>query len=65
MMFMLPPKNPDYKPPTSSKKIETRKLVWKATSKIENNNTDYRKKSLGLSLEDGINKTKVFVSAQG
>jgi len=52
----LDDRNPDYKPPTSNRKIETRKLVWKAESKIENKNMDYRRKSMGLSQEEGIDK---------
>ena len=52
----LDDKNPDYKPPTSQRKIETRKLVWKAESKVENKNMDYRRKSMGISQEDGIDK---------
>jgi len=52
----LDDKNPDYKPPTSQRKIETRKLVWKAESKIENKNMDYRRKSMVTSQEDGLDK---------
>ena len=53
-------KNTDYKPPTSTKKIEVRKLHWRAESKIENNNLDYKKKALAASVENGIDKvTKV------
>ena len=52
----LDDKNLDYKPPTSTKKIEVRKLNWRAESKIENNNLDYKKKALQVSIENGIDK---------
>ena len=56
-------KNTDYKPPTSTKKIEVRKLHWRAESKIENNNLDYKKKALAASVENGIDKvTKVLIN---
>ena len=53
----LDDKNLEYKPPTSTKRIETRKLTWRAESKIENNNLDYKKKALATSMENGIDKT--------
>ena len=53
----LDDKNLEYKPPTSTKRIETRKLIWRAESKIENNNLDYKKKALATSMENGIDKT--------
>ena len=60
MRSKLDDKNTDYKPPTSTKKIEVRKLHWRAESKIENNNLDYKKKALAASVENGIDKvTKV------
>ena len=52
----LKDKNPDYKPPQSTKRIEVRKLNWKAESKVENNNLDYKKKALQASVENGIDK---------
>ena len=62
----LDDKNLEYKPPTSTKRIETRKLVWRAESKIENNNLDYKKKALATSMENGIDKTsKVSVVVAG
>ena len=54
----LDDKNPAYKPPTSTKRIEVRKLQWKAESKIENNNLDYKKKALQASMENGIDKAQ-------
>ena len=33
-----------------------RKLTWRAESKIENNNLDYKKKALQASVENGIDK---------
>ena len=49
--------NPNYRPPTSDKKIESRKLVWVAQTKLDTNNYDYRKKLLGaVSCEDGLNR---------
>ena len=57
MKSKLDDKNLEYKPPTSTKRIETRKLVWRAESKIENNNLDYKKKALATSMENGIDKT--------
>ena len=62
MRSKLDDKNTDYKPPTSTKKIEVRKLHWRAESKIENNNLDYKKKALAASVENGIDKvTKVWI----
>lgn len=52
----LDDKNLDYKPPTSTKRIEVRKLNWRAESKIMNNNLDYKKKALQASMENGIDK---------
>ena len=53
----LEDKNPNYKPPTSDKKIESRKLFWVAETKLNTRNYDYLKKSLG----DGMDKVhKVF-----
>ena len=59
----LDDKNLEYKPPTSTKKIETRKLIWRAESKIENNNLDYKKKALTTSMENGIDSknSKVII----
>ena len=57
MKSKLDDKNLEYKPPTSTKRIETRRLVWRAESKIENNNLDYKKKALATSMENGIDKT--------
>ena len=63
MRSKLDDKNTDYKPPTSTKKIEVRKLHWRAESKIENNNLDYKKKALAASVENGIDKvTKVSIN---
>ena len=31
--------------------------MWRAESKIENNNLDYKKKALATSMENGIDKT--------
>ena len=60
MKSKLDDKNLDYKPPTSTKRIEVRKLNWRAESKIMNNNLDYKKKALAASVENGIDKvTKV------
>lgn len=56
MKSKLDDKNLDYKPPTSTKRIEVRKLNWRAESKIMNNNLDYKKKALQVSMENGIDK---------
>ena len=40
-----------------TKRIEVRKLNWRAESKIMNNNLDYKKKALQVSMENGIDKT--------
>ena len=56
MKSKLDDKNLDYKPPTSTKRIEVRKLNWRAESKILNNNQDYKKKALQASMENGIDK---------
>lgn len=56
MKSKLDDKNLDYKPPTSTKRIEVRKLNWRAESKIMNNNLDYKKKALQASMENGIDK---------
>jgi len=51
----LDDKNPDYKPPTSMRRIESRKLNWKAESKLDTKNSEYIK-MLGQSVEEGLDK---------
>ena len=41
-----------------------RKLTWRAESKIENNNLDYKKKALQASMENGIDKAPKVMLAK-